>query len=200
MAEKKRDTSKKRESILDAAVQAFEELGYEKASMDYVAEVAQASKRTVYNHFESKEVLFEAVMDRFLEEVFQLKQIPYRSNVSLREQLNEFAQTKLLLASEPELLGLMRVAFGVFISHPQMAQRIYEKADSHEDSLSIWLEAANKDGRLNVDDPDVAANVFWSMFSGAFFWPAILQGPVEVDCGEKLKKAFLDTFLARYGN
>ena len=66
MAVKKRDTSKKRESILDAAVKAFADEGYENASMDRIAEIADASKRTVYNHFPSKDVLFEEVLDRFI--------------------------------------------------------------------------------------------------------------------------------------
>ena len=51
----------KRKTILDAAMAAFRDDGYESASMDRIAELAGASKRTVYNHFGSKEALFQAI-------------------------------------------------------------------------------------------------------------------------------------------
>ena len=56
---KVRDKSKKRAIILEGAIDVFIEMGYELASMDKIAEVAGVSKRTVYNHFGSKENLFQ---------------------------------------------------------------------------------------------------------------------------------------------
>ena len=92
---------KKRNSILDAAIQAFQELGYENASMDYIAELAKASKRTVYNHFSGKEKLFKEVIARFLSEIMQLKQIRYSPDRSLREQLGDFADARIAIARNP---------------------------------------------------------------------------------------------------
>jgi TetR/AcrR family transcriptional regulator of autoinduction and epiphytic fitness len=43
----------KRGQILDAAVAEFQERGFAGASMDRIAERANVSKRTVYNHFDS---------------------------------------------------------------------------------------------------------------------------------------------------
>ena len=75
MTEKKKPVTQKQMDILDAAIQAFQELGYDNASMDYIAEVASASKRTVYNHFPSKNKLFQEVLNRFIDETAKLKQI-----------------------------------------------------------------------------------------------------------------------------
>jgi|TARA_B100000676_G_C17445018_1_gene516105 TetR/AcrR family transcriptional regulator of autoinduction and epiphytic fitness len=47
----------KREAIIQAATQAFQEFGVKGASMDKLAELANVSKRTVYNHFSTKEDL-----------------------------------------------------------------------------------------------------------------------------------------------
>ena len=58
---KKRDTSKKRLAVLDGAVRVFIESGYEASSMDRIAEEAGVSKRTVYNHFASKETSYNFV-------------------------------------------------------------------------------------------------------------------------------------------
>src|ERR1700747_3744516 len=48
--------------ILDAAQRVFLKRGYQSASIDEIAEVAPASKPTIYAHFEGKEALFEAVV------------------------------------------------------------------------------------------------------------------------------------------
>jgi len=52
-----------REHILLAAKGVFLELGFERASMDEVANRAQTSKRSLYAHFESKEKLFLEVIE-----------------------------------------------------------------------------------------------------------------------------------------
>ena len=96
MTARKRDTSKKRDSILDAAAQAFMDEGFDNASMDRIAEIAGASKRTVYNHFPSKEDLFRAVLNRFMEQAFALKQISYDPACRLEDQLGAFADAKKL--------------------------------------------------------------------------------------------------------
>ncbi|EPF7654109.1 TetR/AcrR family transcriptional regulator, partial [Vibrio vulnificus] len=58
MIEKKKTRSEeKREAILTAAKQAFLEFGVQNTSMDKLAALAGVSKRTVYNHFSSKEAL-----------------------------------------------------------------------------------------------------------------------------------------------
>ena len=53
--------------ILDAAQRVFLKRGYQSASIDEIAEVAPASKPTIYAHFEGKEALFEAVVAHVLD-------------------------------------------------------------------------------------------------------------------------------------
>lgn len=198
MVRKKRDTSAKRESILDAAVEAFIDQGFERTSMDAIAERANASKRTVYNHFSSKELLIEEAFNRFLKKAFEAKKINYDPEKSIEAQLSEFAQSKMELTEDSKQLGLMRVTLGAFITHPQMAERAILFSDSQEDGLVTWLKEAAKDGKLNVPDPELAAETFWSLFAGTFFWPPVLRGPVGKAKGQTLKKEFIQLFLSRY--
>ena len=67
-ARKPRDTKEKRKSILEAAIKVFIEEGFDNSSMDRIAIVANASKRTVYNHFQSKDELFRLVVEQFNQE------------------------------------------------------------------------------------------------------------------------------------
>ncbi|MES9924516.1 MAG: TetR/AcrR family transcriptional regulator [Candidatus Thiodiazotropha endolucinida] len=200
MVRKKRDTSAKRESILNAAIDAFIEFGFDKTSMDSIAERANSSKRTVYNHFPSKESLIEEAFTRFLKDAFESKNIEYDPQKSIEDQLGEFAVSKMKITEDPKKLGLMRVTLSAFITHPQMAERAVLYSDSQEDGLVKWLKKANHDGRLNIKDPELAAESFWSLFAGTFFWPPIVRGPVEKNEGEKLKAEFIQLFLARYRN
>ena len=55
-------TDATQQKITDAARRVFAEKGYERTSTDAVAAAAPVSKRTLYNHFESKEALFQAVI------------------------------------------------------------------------------------------------------------------------------------------
>src|SRR5205085_11070270 len=54
----------RRESILHAAASAFAERGFAATSMDDVAAAAGISRLIVYRHFNSKEALYEAVLER----------------------------------------------------------------------------------------------------------------------------------------
>ncbi|NOJ41319.1 TetR/AcrR family transcriptional regulator [Bradyrhizobium australiense] len=51
-----------RQRILDAAYVLFRRRGYSRVSMDEIASAAAITKRTLYNHFESKDQLLAAVL------------------------------------------------------------------------------------------------------------------------------------------
>jgi TetR/AcrR family transcriptional regulator, regulator of autoinduction and epiphytic fitness len=198
MKAKKRDTSQKRESILNAAIKAFGDLGYDNTSMDYIAEKATASKRTVYNHFQSKDDLFQAVIDRFTMEMHFLKQIRYDSSRGLAEQLGDFADAELALTNNPTWMGFIKVLLIVFIRDPKMALKSMAKYSNSEDTLVTWLKEAAQDGKLIIENPQLSAKVFWSMLGGAFTWPAVYQGYLDPKLAQALKTELIKTFLSRY--
>jgi AcrR family transcriptional regulator len=59
--------SEVREGILLAALQVFAERGFDRSSLDLVAQRAGFTKGAVYSNFDSKEALFLALMDRQVE-------------------------------------------------------------------------------------------------------------------------------------
>src|SRR5665648_745644 len=102
-------------------------MGYELASMDKIAETAGVSKRTVYNHFGSKENLFQAIVDDFLAQRQSLKTIIYNSEKSLEEQLLAFANAEIFLIDSPERIGLSRFLTGVFLNDIDYARSTVSK-------------------------------------------------------------------------
>ena len=198
MKAKKRTTSKKHESILKAAMQAFSEEGYDKVSMDRIADHAGASKRTVYNHFPSKDDLFQAVITQFAKEMHSLKQIRYDAARSLEEQLSDFADSQLALVNSPTWLGFLKVLLAEFIRDPEMARKTIAGHVTPKDTLTEWMCAAIDGGRLSIDDPQMASKIFESMLNGAFIWPAVSQGFLDPAQILLLKKELIDTFLCRF--
>lgn len=183
---------------MEAAVRAFREHGYDNTSMDYISELANASKRTVYNHYPSKEILFQEVINRIIDDIKELKQIKYSPERSLEEQLEKFADAKISIARNKDWMGTMKMAIAVLLSHPEIASETMSKVSSMEDALVQWLKSATKDGRLNVKNAEIASEAFNAMFAGAFFWPALIEGPMESKKAGKLKREFIQTFLQRY--
>lgn len=190
----------KRDSILDAAAGVFQDEGYDRASMDRIAEVAGASKRTVYNYFPAKETLFQAVVARFVAEMAALKRVPYDRLRSLEDQLGDFADAELALVDNPQWFGLVKVLLSAFVLDPQLARDTVARFEGGDGSLTTWIRAAAADGRLSVGEPALAAAVFSAMLTGAFTWPAVLQAPVGAEAAPLLKRELIETFLSRYRN
>jgi TetR/AcrR family transcriptional regulator of autoinduction and epiphytic fitness len=191
-------SQRKRDAILDAAARAFREDGFDAASMDRIAELAGASKRTVYNHFGSKEALFQAVFERLVEQIHALKRIAYDPVAPLEEQLTRFARSKSTLAEQPEWQGLLRTLLGVFMHQPQLVIAAMLKAKDGERALQDWLKAASEHGRLAVADPSRAADLFWNMVSGALFWPQLFLGPLPAKQRDDAIEDIVETFLCRF--
>lgn len=195
---KKRDTSRKRESILNGAIEVFTEMGYDNASMDKIADIAGVSKRTVYNHFLNKENLFQEVVAKFLAEQQILKQIDYDPAKSLEDQLTAFANAELFLINSPSRLGLSRVLTSVFIRDIDYARMTRAKYASPHEPFIKWLLAAHEDNKLQIDNPSLAARVFYAMIEGALTWPALFQQGVITENVKPLIDELLRTFITRY--
>jgi TetR/AcrR family transcriptional regulator of autoinduction and epiphytic fitness len=188
----------KRNSILDAAVKAFRDEGYDHTTMDRIAGLAGASKRTVYNYFPSKKKLFRAVTDRLFYQLSKPEPIPYNPGHSLDEQLARICWAKLEAARDPQWLGLIQAVLSAVNKHPDLLNETQGAATVDEDELIEWLKDAEADGKMIVDDYEMAAKVFWSMIRGAIFWPLFLYGHLEQNTVEQLMGAMIATFLSRY--
>jgi len=73
----------KKQAILAAAIAEFKNKGFESTSMDQIAMTAAVSKRTVYNHFPSKELLFDAILEKMITLFSTAVSIQYQSEKEL---------------------------------------------------------------------------------------------------------------------
>lgn len=85
-----------KEKITDAAAKSFSKFGYKGTTMEQVARIANVGKGTIYQFFQSKEELFQFILDRL---IMEMKQVAVQSTdpeqpfyVNLNRTLNEMMQ------------------------------------------------------------------------------------------------------------
>lgn len=189
-------TQQKREAILEAALAEFEARGFRETSMDRIAATAGVSKRTVYNHFVSKEALFDAISTRLISRVQDVGDQRYDPRIPVEDQLRVIAEQVLDMLAAPSFLALARVTLGELLRSPELARKTHELFREHQTGLARWLGAAARDGRLAVDDPVWAADEFFGLINAFALWPQLLGGqPVP---GEAERARILDATLKMF--
>jgi TetR/AcrR family transcriptional regulator of autoinduction and epiphytic fitness len=193
-------TDRKRVAIIGAAIEEFLAAGYDATSMDRIAARASVSKRTVYNHFPSKEALFAAILHQ-LWDASQTGDAPtYRSDEPLRTQLLDLLERKLRLLNDESFLGLARVAIAAGIHSPERARDMVARLGEREEDLTVWIRAAAADGRLKMDNPLFAALQLQALVKAFAFWPQVTMGqtPLGEQEQKQVAESAADMFLARY--
>ncbi len=195
---KKRDTSQKHRLILEKAIEVFTRKGFAETSMDEIAESAGVSKRTVYNHFQSKERLFQALVADFLAARDRVKPVEYERGVPLEEQLRAFARAEMYLIADPVTRGISRLLTSVFLMNVDFGRETRGQHSPHRDLMG-WLEAARADGKIAAESSELAARVFYGMVEGCVTWCALMTDGESLKDAETVLDELVATFLARYG-
>lgn len=193
-------TERKREAILQAAIAEFRSSGFEITSMDKIAATAGVSKRTVYNHFPSKEELFAEILNRLWNSITAEQDMPYSPQKPLRAQLQTLLQAKLHMLADENFLDLARIAVAATIHSPERAQDMVSRMGQREEGLTAWIRQAQADGRLKPVEPAFAAQQMHGLLKTFAFWPQISMGQPSLTQDEQTQvvESALDMFLARY--
>ena len=192
-------TEQKHLAILLAAEREFITFGYHQARMDRIAESAKVSKRTVYSHFESKEKLFKEIFKQLLEKMSEPASYPYSPSIAIEEQLYCIAQAEVALLCSAEFIELANVIFIELARMPTLKSQMVDALPGCEETLIIWLDAAEKDNKIRVDDKLFAAQQFIFAIKSFVFYPQLFgwQTP-DKERIEFILKENISMFLARY--
>ena len=182
-------TDRKREAIVRAAVEEFRSAGYEATSMDRIAAVAGVSKRTVYNHFPSKEELFALILEELWQSSVASVELPYRADQPLDVQLLQLLRQKLDLLGDANFIDLARVAMAEIIHSPERAQAIVCRMGEKESGVSAWIRAAIADGRLREIDSEFADHQLQGLVKSFAFWPQVTMGQAPLAQAERTRVA-----------
>lgn len=190
----------KRAEILSAATEVFLEQGYGRASMDAVLARIGGSKRTLYNHFPSKEDLFAAIVTNVSDRVLAALRPPLDAG-DIRKTLVTMGVGYLSVLLSPDGLALYRAMVSEAPHFPELARTFFAngpgRASGH---LCDFFREQTRRGALKIDDPQLTAEQFLGMVRGDVHLAAVLA--IRKPTKRLIKKTAgdaVDTFLCGAG-
>ena len=198
-SEKQTRSQLKRAAIIEAARTTFKSLGVTATSMDKLAEVAGVSKRTVYNHFATKEALVMTLMTDLWEQALSQPTVAYDAHQPLEAQLQQLVRDDMDYLQSKEHIEVSRMLIGHLFYTTEMQQEL-QKVIKEENAILRWIKAATQDERLSVTDVEQAQAELQSLIKGQCFWPLIFQMNEPFTDKEKDQHAaeIVKVFLCRY--
>ena len=200
---RQRVTAKNRSAIRDAAARLFLRDGYERASMEQIAQEAGVSTATLYKHAKSKSALFGWI----LAAAWGVADEPDSSNeldpgaAPPSEVLTEIGLRYAADLSDARVVALFRVIIAEGQRFPELGNDLYDLAKRpYLERIERYLTGATEAGELDVDDPSSATRQLLGMINDQVFWPRLLVAGFKA--GPKVRAAVVDravdTFLARF--
>ena len=195
-----RRKSPKRVAVIEAATEEFWSHGFSGTSMDRIAKVANVSKRTVYDHFPSKDDLFQAIIDEILERVGEMSSHEYSAEKPLDEQLLAIGKTFAMTITGRDFMKLSRVVISRFIQTPEWAHNTLKAHARLRQDMIAFFKAGTKDGRLKINNPEKAAAQFCGLIKEIAFWPELMAGQKPISTRERNSavKSAVEMFLDHY--
>lgn len=169
----------KNEAILEAAHEILADRGLS-APMSAIARRAGVSKQTIYNHYGAKTDLIRALANRRSKAI--TAPLAVRVEGGPEETLALYARALLAAIVAPRNYSLMRLTIQSAGELPELAREVYEAGPraTHR-RLAVFLKAETDAGRLAVDDPLEAAEMFSSMAIGHKQIRVLMGLPNDID-------------------
>ena len=157
----------KAESILAAAKRSFLAAGFGAVSMDTIAREAGVSKATVYAHFDGKEELFGAVIERECERYFARFSVSELDPCDVRASLMVLGRRFLELLLSPDALALHRIILAEVTRVPVLGEVFWRAGPERERAqIEAFLKRAIASGTLTPADTRLAAEQFVALIRG----------------------------------
>lgn len=197
---RKKLKSKKRADIIKAAVREFKSRGFYATSMDQISATARVSKRTLYNHFSSKEILFKFIISDMLTQIQSALDLKYNPEAPIRYQLQKIAENEMALISSEEFLDISRMAMAESVRAPELTGEIVNELEACEWGMVPWITAAWENGKLTISEPELAAGQFLGLIKTFAFYPQVFYGkaPLEKEEQEKVISSAVNLFVSNY--
>jgi AcrR family transcriptional regulator len=158
-AARKSKRSRPRQSqLLEAAEELFIKHGYDKTSIEMIAEAAGIARQTVYNQFGSKEGLFLEITKGLAERVTASIAEPVDAGPDVQAVLERFAGEFVRLVLSPRATAIYRLVIAETPRFPKLGRVIYDEGVTRTDANLAALLSVQSE--LTVPDPVLAARHF----------------------------------------
>jgi len=166
---------KKNQTILEAATLLFLKNGFSATSMDEIAEVANVSKRTIYQHFQDKQCLFQVMLAKHWEQILSGDMEIFNEKKSIAENLKNFSKEFFKFLYQPETINLFRLLISESHRHSHLTDLVLiNETPPFKKELIKFLKSCQEQGLLKMSDVDRAASFFLGLLKEYHFWPMML--------------------------
>lgn len=163
----------KREAIIEAAVQVFSEKGYHNARMEEIAIAAGIGKGTIYEYFDSKLHLFQAVMENSIQIYYESIVSQDLRNLSFEERLRRLMEGHVLFCQDNR--ELTRIIFwDAEILDNELKEWVVSLRREKEEHMMGIIHEAIQRGELREIDPYLLTLMLTGVISSVW-------GPITFD-------------------
>lgn len=196
----RRGDAGKHQAILRHARRMFAEFGIASTSMDELAKAAGVSKATIYNHFDGKQALFDAILEDLLQQLPLPADLIDRTQGTLAERLTATARAACALATSPLMRDIQRMlALPLDGAHGTGASFWRKCAAPYQRELACMLDDEVHAGRLSISDTRMASSQFFSLAASESFIRMLTGAATDTTTSSVTHvEAAVRTFLRAY--
>jgi AcrR family transcriptional regulator len=168
ISRKTHQSAKTREALLTTCLALFAERGFANTSIDEIARAAGVTKGAMYWHFESKDHLFQAILERIRSRWQEVVHRPVSARRAPLERLAQlFDSYAELFQESPEVcLFLQQVLLDQH--HPQFSSQVAKVFSATARFVAGILDAGKRAGVMRRDlESRPAAHMILGMLAGA---------------------------------
>jgi AcrR family transcriptional regulator len=156
------------QSVLEIAVAAFNEFGYDATSMGTLASRLALSKSAIYHHFASKEELLQVALDVALTGLEEILTHEQAQSGPAADRLDFILRgaVDVLVTRQPYVTLLLRLHGNTVVERNALARR-----RAFSQAVAALLLAARDEGSVRSDiDPAVVARLLFGMINSIVEW------------------------------
>lgn len=172
---KEREKERRRQQIMVAAKRVFSEKGFNKATMEDIAQEAELSPGTLYLYFKNKEELYASLSLRILQ--YLLLRVEH---VIEEKGADTEAKIKLLMDAMYDvyefdpliIINMFHLQSSETLKNlsPELLTEIKTLSRKSLGSIAKIFQDGVDDGLFIDHHPVALADTFWSLFSGVVLW------------------------------
>ena len=189
---RKTDTEKRREELLEAASDLFLEKGYRDTSVNSIVESIEVSKGTFYYYFDSKEEVLDGLVEKIAEPIYQkIDEIIAKDSLNAIEKLNRIfsASRRAKLDNKEDLRKIFHLMYRP--ENLRLRDKIQKQTvERSAPKVAKVLKQGIEEGRLDNDFPEEASRLIFRMGTDLQedLAGAILSEETKIDGEEYLRK------------
>lgn len=159
----------KRKRIVEAALRLFYEKGYERTTLDDIAERLQVTKPFIYSYYKNKNELLHEIAEQCIRECLDVQSRILASKLSIPEKLGRIIDevAQVIIRNQANTIVYLREEMNL---DWQVAQKIREQRNEFDHRIAKLLKDGMRAGALRVVDERVTARCIGGILVWCALW------------------------------